>query len=212
MCNTPLHSIYFKCATHGDKLSNVQHPVTNFQMCNTLRETFKCAAQWDKLSNVQHTARNFQTCSTLWQTFKCATQCEKFSDKDVLHRKTSKPQKRRSMGHLCYTYHRAVCSLKLLDSASHVAAVAVAILTICFPGLVVRSCRSRHQLVCVWVPLPVYYSEMLMLYVCEIDCKPGRISIAPPPRYCTFPSSLSRLLRGVFLFTQQALGVVNWWC
>ena len=65
ICNTPLQNIsnlqhtpskYFKFATHGEKLSNVQHTATNFQMCNTLRETFKRAAPCDKLSKMQHTA------------------------------------------------------------------------------------------------------------------------------------------------------------
>ena len=63
------------------------------------------------------------------------------------------------MGHFCYTYDGTLCSVKLLDSASHAAAVVVAIFTTCFPGLVVRSCRSGYQLVNVWVPLRVYYSE-----------------------------------------------------
>ena len=179
ICNTPLQNIsnvqhtpskYFKFATHLFKIfqicntplqniSNLQHTARNFQMCNTLRETFKRAAHCDKLSNVQHTARNFQTCSTLRQTFKNATHCENFSDKGVLHRKTLKPQKRRSVEPFCYTYDGAVCSVKLLDSASHVAAVVVAIFTTCFPGLVVRFCRSGYQVVYVWVQHRVYYSE-----------------------------------------------------
>ena len=53
MCNQELSTLG---ATHGEKLSNVQHTATNFQMCNTRRETFKRAAPYDKLSNVKHTA------------------------------------------------------------------------------------------------------------------------------------------------------------
>ena len=58
ICNTPRET--FKCATHCEKLSNVQHTATNFQMCNTLRETFKRAAHCGKLSKMQHTAKTFQ--------------------------------------------------------------------------------------------------------------------------------------------------------
>ena len=171
---------YFKCATHPFKNhSNLQHtpseyfkfathPATNFQMCNTQRETLKRAAPCDKLSNVQYTATNFQKCNTLRETFKRAAPCDKLSDKGVLHRQTLKPQKRRefllylwprSLQQEAPCYDGAVCSVKPLDSASHVAAVVVAIFTTCFPGLVVRPCRSRYQLVYVWVSLRVYYRE-----------------------------------------------------
>ena len=198
MCNTALQNISNLQHTPSKYFKYVTHPFKIFQTCNSTPSR--------NISNVQHTARNFQTCSTLRQTFKCAAPCEKFSDKGVLHRKTLKPQKRRSMGHFCYTYDGAVCSVKLLDSASHAAAVVVAIFTTCFPGLVVRSCRSRYQLVYLG-PTSCLLQRMLTLYVCEVDRKPGRIFIAPPPlRSCTFPSSLSRLVRGVVLCTQQVLG------
>ena len=133
---------YLKCATPPFKIIQItthpleyfkfaRHPATNFQMCNTLRETF----------NVQHSARNFQI----------RVSC------------TERPQSRRregaQWGIFVIPTTGAVCLVKLLDSASHVAAFVVAIFATCFPGLVVRSCRSRYQLVYVWVPLHVYYSE-----------------------------------------------------
>ena len=74
MCNTLLQnnsnlqhtpSEYFKCATHGEKLSNVQHPATNFQMCNPLQETFKRAAHCRNNCRAEHRVKIRLRC-TRW--------------------------------------------------------------------------------------------------------------------------------------------------